>query len=125
MKFTIVTPEPNPTLLNDLWDPLLGIYDATEEPDEELGFLHRTLRCNFVYRYDGCQNACQRKLLGRRLKADTVELKIIDDQDALDMALANGEIDLIAQETANGASKFTDTSEIYNRYRGRQQEQTF
>ena len=43
-------------------------------------------------------------------KADTVELKIIDDQDALDMALANGEIDLIAQETANGASKFTDTS---------------
>ena len=26
------------------------------------------------------------------------------------MALANGEIDLIAQETANGASKFTDTS---------------
>ena len=29
-------------------------------------FLHRTLRCNFVYRYDGCQNACQRKLLGRR-----------------------------------------------------------
>ena len=37
MKFTIVTPEPNPTLLNDLCDPLLGIYDATEEPDEELG----------------------------------------------------------------------------------------
>ena len=41
---------------------------------------------------------------------DTIELKIIDDQDALDMALANGEIDLIAQETANGAAKFTDTS---------------
>ena len=43
-------------------------------------------------------------------EVDTIELKIIDDQDALDMALANGEIDLIAQETANGAAKFTDTS---------------
>ena len=29
-------------------------------------------------------------------KADTVELKIIDDQDALDMALANGEIDPVS-----------------------------
>lgn len=37
MQFTIVTPEPDPTLLNDLCDPLLGIYDASEEPDEELG----------------------------------------------------------------------------------------
>lgn len=111
MKFTIVTPEPNPTLLNDLCDPLLGIYDATEEPDEELG-----VSCTGPYvatlftAMTDVKMRANENYWGGAPKADTVELKIIDDQDALDMALANGEIDLIAQETANGASKFTDTS---------------
>ena len=111
MKFTIVTPEPNPTLLNDLWDPLLGIYDATEEPDEELGVscTGPYVATSFTAMTDVKMRANE-NYWGGAPKADTVELKIIDDQDALDMALANGEIDLIAQETANGASKFTDTS---------------
>lgn len=111
MKFTIVTPEPNPTLLNDLCDPLLGIYDATEEPDEELGVscTGPYVATSFTAMMDVKMRANE-NYWGGAPKADTVELKIIDDQDALDMALANGEIDLIAQETANGASKFTDTS---------------
>lgn len=111
MKFTIVTPEPNPTLLNDLCDPLLGIYDATEEPDEELGVscTRPYVATSFTAMTDVKMRANE-NYWGGAPKADTVELKIIDDQDALDMALANGEIDLIAQETANGASKFTDTS---------------
>lgn len=111
MKFTIVTPEPNPTLLNDLCDPLLGIYDATEEPDEELGVscTGPYVATSFTAMTDVKMRANE-NYWGDAPKADTVELKIIDDQDALDMALANGEIDLIAQETANGASKFTDTS---------------
>lgn len=111
MKFTIVTPEPNPTLLNDLCDPLLGIYDATEEPDEELGVscTGPYVATSFTAMTDVKMRANE-NYWGGTPKADTVELKIIDDQDALDMALANGEIDLIAQETANGASKFTDTS---------------
>ena len=111
MKFTIVTPEPNPTLLNDLCDPLLGIYDATEEPDEELGVCSTGpyVATSFTAMTDVKMRANE-NYWGGAPKADTVELKIIDDQDALDMALANGEIDLIAQETANGASKFTDTS---------------
>ena len=111
MKFTIVTPEPNPTLLNDLCDPLLGIYDATEEPDEELGVscTGPYVATSFTAMTDVKMRANE-NYWGGAPKADTVELKIIDDQDALDMALANGEIDLIAQETANGASKFTDTS---------------
>ena len=111
MKFTIVTPEPNPTLLNDLSDPLLGIYDATEEPDEELGVscTGPYVATSFTAMTDVKMRANE-NYWGGAPKADTVELKIIDDQDALDMALANGEIDLIAQETANGASKFTDTS---------------
>ena len=111
MKFTIVTPEPNPTLLNDLCDPLLGIYDATEEPDEELGVscTGPYVATSFTALTDVKMRANE-NYWGGAPKADTVELKIIDDQDALDMALANGEIDLIAQETANGASKFTDTS---------------
>ena len=111
MKFTIVTPEPNPTLLNDLCDPLLGIYDATEEPDEELGVScpGPYVATSFTAMTDVKMRANE-NYWGGAPKADTVELKIIDDQDALDMALANGEIDLIAQETANGASKFTDTS---------------
>ena len=111
MKFTIVTPEPNPTLLNDLCDPLLGIYDATEEPDEELGVscTGPYVATSFTAMTDVKMRANE-NYWGGAPKADTVEQKIIDDQDALDMALANGEIDLIAQETANGASKFTDTS---------------
>lgn len=111
MKFTIVTPEPNPTLLKDLCDPLLGIYDATEEPDEELGVscTGPYVATSFTAMTDVKMRANE-NYWGGAPKADTVELKIIDDQDALDMALANGEIDLIAQETANGASKFTDTS---------------
>ena len=111
MKFTIVTPEPNPTLLNDLCDSLLGIYDATEEPDEELGVscTGPYVATSFTAMTDVKMRANE-NYWGGAPKADTVELKIIDDQDALDMALANGEIDLIAQETANGASKFTDTS---------------
>lgn len=111
MKFTIVTPEPNPTLLNDLCDPLLGIYDATEEPDEELGVscTGPYVATSFTAMTDVKMRANE-NYWGGAPKADTVELKIIDDQDALDMALANEEIDLIAQETANGASKFTDTS---------------
>lgn len=111
MKFTIVTPEPNPTLLNDLCDPLLGIYDATEEPDEELGVscTGPYVATSFTAMTDVKMRANE-NYWGGAPKADTVELKIIDDQDALDMALANGEIDLIAQETANGASKLTDTS---------------
>lgn len=111
MKFTIVTPEPNPTLLNDLCDPILGIYDATEEPDEELGVscTGPYVATSFTAMTDVKMRANE-NYWGGAPKADTVELKIIDDQDALDMALANGEIDLIAQETANGASKFTDTS---------------
>lgn len=111
MKFTIVTPEPNSTLLNDLCDPLLGIYDATEEPDEELGVscTGPYVATSFTAMTDVKMRANE-NYWGGAPKADTVELKIIDDQDALDMALANGEIDLIAQETANGASKFTDTS---------------
>ena len=111
MKFTIVTPEPNPTLLNDLCDPLLGIYDATEEPDEELGVscTGPYVATSFTAMTDVKMRANE-NYWGGAPQADTVELKIIDDQDALGMALANGEIDLIAQETANGASKFTDTS---------------
>ena len=101
MKFTIVTPEPNPTLLNDLCDPLLGIYDATEEPDEELGVscTGPYVATSFTAMTDVKMRANE-NYWGGAPKADTVELKIIDDQDALDMA----------QETANGASKFTDTS---------------
>ena len=88
MKFTIVTPEPNPTLLNDLCDPLLGIYDATEEPDEELGVscTGPYVATSFTAMTDVKMRANE-NYWGGAPKADTVELKIIDDQDALDMAL--------------------------------------
>ena len=111
MQFTIVTPEPNPTLLNDLCDPLLGVYDASEEPDEELGVscTGPYIATSFTAMTDVSMRANE-SYWGGAPAVDTIELKIIDDQDALDMALANGEIDLIAQETANGAVKFTDTS---------------
>ena len=116
MKFTIVTPEPNPTLLNDLCDPLLGIYDATEEPDEELGVscTGPYVATSFTAMTDVKMRANE-NYWGGAPKADTVELKIIDDQDALDMALANGEID----RTGNSkrSIKVHRYFEIYNRYR--------
>ena len=40
---------------------------------------------------------------------DHIELKIMDDVDALNMALQNGEIDMIAQLPAASASLFSDT----------------
>ena len=43
---------------------------------------------------------------------DNVGLKIIDDNEALNMALQNGEIDLIAQLPAAGTAVFADADGI-------------
>lgn len=111
MVFTIKTPEPNPSLLNSICDPLLGIYDASEEPDDELGVscTGPYAATSFVAMTD-VQMDAYKGYWGGAPAVDTIELKIIDDQNALDMALQNGEIDLIAQESASSAKLFSDTS---------------
>ncbi len=105
--FTIVTPEANPTLLNDLCDPLLGIYDADQEPDEQLGVscTGPYIATSFTAMTD-VQMKANENYWGGAPKTDVVELKIMDDEDSLNMALQNGEIDMIAQLSANGASLF-------------------
>ena len=104
---TIVTETPNPTILNDLCDPLLGIYDAEKEADPELGvsctgpFVATSFSAMTEVQMEKNEN-----YWGGTPKVDTVDLKIIDDTEALNMALQNGEIDLIAQLPASGTKIF-------------------
>ena len=110
---TIKIPELNATLLNDLCDPLLGIYDADEEADPELGVV-----CTGPYAADSfdamadVKMSANKEYWGGEPKEDKVELRIFDDEDALEMALQNGEIDLIAQASANIASLFANSDDF-------------
>lgn len=106
---TITTSVPEPTLLNDLCDPLMAVYDSESPIDEELGasctgpFVATSFEAMtevHMKKYEG--------YWGGEPKLDTVDLKIVDDQDALNMALQNGEIDLVAQLPAAGTDLFLD-----------------
>ena len=104
---TIKTSIPEPTLLNDLCDPITAVYDAESPVDEELGAV-----CTgpFIATAFEAMTEVQLKKYadywGGEPKLDTVDLKIVDDQDALNMALQNGEIDLVAQLPAAGTDLF-------------------
>lgn len=95
---TIHTPEANPTILNDLCDPIFGVYDAESEIDPELG-----ASCTGPYVATAFTAMTEVKMdknsnyWGGEPAIDHIELKIMDDVDALNMALQNGEIDMIAQ----------------------------
>lgn len=109
---TLHTPEVNPTLLNDLCDPLFSIYDAESEIDPELG-----ASCTGPYVATSFVAMTEVKMdknpnyWGGEPAIDHVDLKIMDDVDALNMALQNGEIDMIARLPAASASLFTDESQ--------------
>ncbi len=102
---TLVTSAPDPTILNDLCDPLMGVYDADGGVDPELG-----VSCTGPFVATAFTAMTEVSLVanenywGGRPCLDEVELKIIDDNEALVMALQNGEIDLIAQLPASGTS---------------------
>ena len=104
---TIHTPEANPTILNDLCDPMFGVYDAESEIDPELG-----ASCTGPYVATAFTAMTEVKMdknsnyWGGDPAIDHIELKIMDDVDALNMALQNGEIDMIAQLPAASASLF-------------------
>ncbi|MDO4522833.1 MAG: ABC transporter substrate-binding protein [Eubacteriales bacterium] len=106
---TIKTSKPEPTLINDLCDPLMAVYDSESEIDPELG---ASCTGPFVATSFEAMAEVQMKknenYWGGEPKLDTVDLKIVDDQDALNMALQNGEIDLIAQLPAAGTTLFKD-----------------
>lgn len=107
---TIKTPDENPTMLNDLCDPLLGIYDAGGTVDEVLG-----VSCTGPYKAVDFTAMTEVSMVkneyywGTQPKLDEVRLKIMDDANALQMALQNGEIDMIAQLDAQSADLFSDT----------------
>lgn len=107
---TIKTPAENPTMLNDLCDPLLGIYDAGGTVDEVLG-----VSCTGPYKAVDFTAMTEVSMVkneyywGTQPKLDEVQLKIMDDTNALQMALQNGEIDMIAQLDAQSADLFSDT----------------
>ena len=106
---TIKTSVPEPTLLNDLCDPIMAVYDSESPIDEELG-----ASCTGPFVATEFEAMTEVKLKkytgywGGEPKLDTVDLKIVDDQDALNMALQNGEIDLVAQLPAAGTDLFAD-----------------
>lgn len=106
---TIKTSIPEPTLLNDLCDPIMAVYDAEAPIDEELG---ASCTGPFIATAFEAMTEVQLKKYegywGGEPKLDTVELKIVDDQDALNMALQNGELDLVAQLPAAGTDLFAD-----------------
>ena len=109
---TITTPQENPTLLNSLCDPLFGIYDAQSEPDSVTG-----VSCTGPYMAVDFTAMTDVKMVknqyywGAEPKLDEVELKVMDDANALQMALQNGEIDMIAQLDARSADLFSDNDE--------------
>ena len=109
---TIVTKTPDPTMLNDLCDPLLGIYDASVEPDAELG-----VSCTGPFvatSFTSMDHVYMEKnanYWGGEPKRDRVELVIVDDMNTLTMALQNGDIDMIARMDASETDMFSDTSE--------------
>ncbi|WP_026495654.1 ABC transporter substrate-binding protein [Butyrivibrio sp. WCD3002] len=111
-ELTIVTKDPNPTMLNDLCDPLLGIYDASAEPDAELG-----VACTGPFvatsftSMDHVDMVKNENYWGSEPKLDRVELKIVDDMNTLAMALQNGDIDMIARMDAAETEMFSDASE--------------
>ena len=106
---TIKTSKPEPTLLNDLCDPLMAVYDSESPIDEELG-----ASCTGPFSATSFEAMTEVQMKknenywGGEPKLDTVDLKIVDDQDALNMALQNGEIDLVAQLPAAGTDLFKD-----------------
>ena len=104
---TIKTSIPEPTLINDLCDPIMAVYDSESPVDEELG---ASCTGPFIATAFEPMTEVQMKKYegywGGEPKLDTVDLKIVDDQDALNMALQNGEIDLVAQLPAAGTDLF-------------------
>ncbi|SFQ37417.1 peptide/nickel transport system substrate-binding protein [Lachnospiraceae bacterium XBB1006] len=105
----IETSKEEPTLLNDLCDPLMAVYDAEAKVDKELG---ASCTGPFVAtKFESMVEVSLKKneqYWGGAVALDTLDLKIIDDNDALNMALQNGEIDMIAQLPAEGTKIFKD-----------------
>lgn len=112
-KLTLHTPAANPSILNDLCDPLLTVYDADSEIDPELG-----AACTGPYMATSFVAMTEVKMdknpnyWGGEPAIDHVELKIIDDADALSMALQNGEIDMIGRLPAASAVLFSDETQF-------------
>lgn len=111
-KLTVHTSEANPTILYDLCDPMFGVYDSESAIDPELG-----ASCTGPYVATSFVAMTEVKMdkninyWGGEPAVDHIDLKIIDDVDALNMAMQNGEIDLIAQLPAASASLFSDESQ--------------
>lgn len=93
---TIKTKNENPTLLNDLCDPLWTVYDA-EESDFET-----TLYGTGPYMIDAFEAGVEitevpfTDYWGETPKLDKVVCKVVGDADALTMALQNGDVDIAA-----------------------------
>lgn len=108
-ELTIVTESPAPTLLSDLCDPLFGIYNANGNIDDTLG-----VSCTGPYKAVEFTPMTEVRMVKNDKywrnvpKLDEVELKVIDDTNALQMAMQNSEIDMIAQMDARSADLFSD-----------------
>lgn len=108
---TIVTPAANPTILNDLCDPLFGIYYVGDDQDYEGGsvctgpYVVKEFVANEVTTLSAYP-----EYWGGAPKEETVVLKSFTDVDTMVYAIQNGEIDIIAALPAASVSLFSDES---------------
>ena len=103
---TIKTKSPNPTLLNDLTDPLWTVYDS-EKSD-----FKKTLYGTGPYMIEKVDLGVQIDMTafedywGGKPKIDKVICKMVGDADALTMAVQKGEIDVAAPMSSSGIPVF-------------------
>lgn len=107
---TIKTEQPNPTMINDLCDPVWSIYDAKNSD------FSTTLFATGPFKVESFDAKIQTTVVkypeywGGQAKIDKAVLKTVGDADALTMALQNGELDLAFAMPSQSIPLFTNDS---------------
>ena len=109
---TIKTKNENPTILNDLCDPLWTVYDADNSD------LKKTLYGTGPYMVTSFDPGVEIQAVrfddyhGGKPKADKIVCKMVGDADALTMALQKGEIDIAAPLPSVSVPVFQGSSSV-------------
>lgn len=108
-ELTIVTSSADPAITSDLCDPLLTVYYVGEDEDYDTftsctgPFVVDSFTLNEEIVVVKNEN-----YWGGTVNTDKAYLEIFDDSDALNMALQNGEVDIIVSAGANALRLFAD-----------------
>ncbi len=108
-EITIVTSSANPTITSDLCDPLLTVYYVGEDEDYDTAasytgpFIVDSFTLNEEITVVKNEN-----YWGGTVNTDKAYLEIFDDSDAMNMALQNGELDIIVAAGSSSLLLFAD-----------------